>query len=133
MTVLESYELLLDFFSANDIFDLEKDYSKLNMITDYDTSTNKAILKSALSMMEKDNMVSNCNNKYVLIKKLVQYRQNVEISALTALSIASIINKYCDTIKNDGARCNPINIQERDLLNLSDLVTILTNKEGENG
>lgn len=121
MTIIESYQMLLEYFNSNTVFNLEKNRKEVILVSDDEASEN-ASLVCALKEMEKAGIVKSCsiNNQeyWVLFKSLESFSQTLEISGLVSAGIASVINDICDKLNRTSEKCDPANITEKDFKNL---------------
>lgn len=121
-TVLEVENKLFEYFSKNNIFNLEKDWLEVFTVTENENRA-KALLLLGLDEFVKMNLIKELKYKekggeWVLLKPLSQYAQNVEIKASTSLAIARLINEYCEISKDTENICLSTNIIERDIQNI---------------
>ncbi len=140
MTILDCSRNLFDFFKTSDIFDLDKDFKKVVLIT-LDDIVDRAIVRQALKSFEEqglvvplvtENQAGNLASHWVLVKPLVEYSQNVELSYPTISAIASTINEICDELNVEKDRVNPLQIVETDLQNLVLLIAKMRQEEKVN-
>lgn len=121
MTVLESFEKLNEYFSANSCFTFEDNFRDVISISENE-QLEKASLTCALKELEESGMLksSEIDNKkfWILFKPLDSFDQQIEISYLLAAGISSVINNVCDIVGNSSDKCDPKNLTERDLQNL---------------
>lgn len=121
MNVIESYQLLLEYFNTNTVFNIKKNRKDAILVSD-DESAENASLCCALKEMEKSGILRSCtidNEQYwVLFKSIESFSQSVELSGLVCAGIASVINDMCDKLERPSEKCDPANVSEKDLKNL---------------
>jgi len=121
MTILEAYQNLNEYFNENTVLNLRRDFKKIILVSEREADDKAAIL-CALEEMQKAGIIKPSvieNETYwVLFKPLEAFSQEVEINYLIAAGISSVINKVCETLRNDSDKCDPKNITEKDLKNL---------------
>lgn len=121
MTILDSYQLLNEYFASNSTFCISKNRKEVVKISDDEASENAALI-CALKEMEKANILKSCSvngeDYWVLYKSLDSFSQTVEINGFIASAIAGVINNMCDSLGTDSEKCDPMDIGEKDLKNL---------------
>lgn len=121
MNILEASNKLLNWFSKNNSFNVTGDFLKLVLISDT-PETDKAALTCALKELERLDLLRSAEIAgelyYILIKPFSQFSQNVTISGKTAETISTIINTYCENVKDSENTCDKKSITERDIGNL---------------
>lgn len=134
MTVLEACNHLINWFSTNESFDLNKDFKSLLIVTD-DKEVVVASLKEALKELANGDIVAKAEIKnrevWILKKDLGSYEQSVKIEGVASLEIAKIVNRACDMTDSAEEYCNPISIVPRDINNLIFICQKLFNSVGE--
>jgi len=134
VTVLESCNHLINWFSTNESFDLDKDFGSLLVVTD-DEEIIKASLKEALRELVDGNIIAKARIKnrevWILKKNLGSYEQTVKIEGVASLEIAKIVNRACDLTDSAEDYCNPISIVPRDIDNLIFICKKLFDSLGE--
>lgn len=126
MTIVETQELLFNYFLENDKFILDKNLKDIFPIYDKEEDELKACILLALAAYEESGIVKKIKIKnveyYILSKPLDSFTaQSVEISPQTALNIMKLINEFCDQSKDSENRCNVFKITDRDISNLAAL------------
>ncbi len=121
MTIIESYQQLLEYFNNHTIFNLKKNAKEIFLVSE-DENAESAPILCALKEMEKAGLVRSCtidsNEYWVLFKSIESFSQNLELSGLVCAGIASVINDMCDKLEKPSEKCDPANIGEKDLKNL---------------
>jgi hypothetical protein len=121
VNVIESYQLLLEYFNTNTVFNIKKNRKEAILVSDNEAEEN-ASLTCALKEMEKAGILRSCtieNEQYwVLFKSIESFNQTIELSGLVCAGIASVINDICDKLKRTSEKCDPSSISEKDLKNL---------------
>ena len=120
-TISEYQNILLTFFEKNSWFNIELDLGKLGLITGNDCDIDKAGLKIALMEFEKQKLVMRTAPDSVLwflSKPLDCFTQTLELSYNSTAGIADIVNKYCEINDDSKNLVNPLNIREKDILNV---------------
>jgi len=121
MTILESSELLLQWFQRNDSFNFEDNFKEL--IPNYLSETpeaDKASILCALKSLEENKAVKcsivNKQEYYVLIRPFETMEQNVSIGYNTILVLTEITRKTSENTNNKDMLIDPLNITEKDIL-----------------
>jgi hypothetical protein len=121
VNVIESYQLLLEYFNTNTVFNIKKNRKEAILVSDNEAEEN-ASLTCALKEMEKAGILRSCtieNEQYwVLFKSIESFNQTIELSGLVCAGIASVINDICDKLERPSEKCDPSSISEKDLKNL---------------
>jgi len=134
MTVVDATNMLFDWFSENDSFELEKDFMKIIAVTETPEEDRSAFL-CALDGFERNEFVKSVEYKevrrWVLAKSYSSYEQTISVGPDTCQGVALIINTMCDTIGQHTDRCEVTNIVEKDIRNLVGLTNYMTNQQGE--
>ncbi len=135
MTIYESTDILLRWFSANNSFNLEDNFKALlpNYVSDT-PEADRASLILGLKEMQESKLVNvtqiDGKDYYVLMRPFNTMSQNVNMSAEGALIISEIINVATqmpdDPNREENIIINPLKLTEDDILLaiklLSDLV-----------
>lgn len=136
MTLLDASNELFKWFEKNSCFRINKkaekdDFNKLILVTE-DKKLAKLIIEKALEDYEKDNVVKKIEtpdfNYWVLIKPFDAYQQTVTLDPKTAMAIATVVNNYCDNVKDEGNKCVSSNIQQKDIQILLSITLHLSNQ-----
>jgi len=132
MTIIEGYGLLNEFFNTKTVFNLKNNKKDL-VIIEEDEEVKNACLICALAEMEKAGILRSCEvngEKYwVLYKSLESFTQSIEVNALVAAGIASVINEMCGSLGADSEKCDARNITEKDIKNLIYMASKVTADE----
>jgi hypothetical protein len=134
MTVVDATNMLFDWFSEHDSFELEKDFMKIIAVTETPEEDRSAFL-CALDGFEQNAFVKSVEYKearrWILAKSYSSYEQTVTVGPETCQGIAIIINSMCDSLGDQTDRCEVTNILEKDIRNLVGLTNYMTNPQGE--
>ena len=134
MTVVDATNMLFDWYSENDSFELEKDFMRIIPVTDTPEEDRSAFL-CALDGFEQNMFVKSVEYKgarrWILAKPYESYEQTVTVGPDTCQGVALIINSMCDTIGQDTDRCEVTNIVEKDIRNLVGLTNYMTNQRAD--
>lgn len=138
MTIIDSSNRLLGWFSENDGFNVEDNFKQLKIISDSGEIIEKAAILCCLEEFEKLNIIKSCEigkkRYFVLNRPMSTLTQSVVISASTSKCIAGILNAFCDNSKDKTTLCDARNINERDILNLIEVLQLaLQNRIEEDG
>lgn len=118
MTVYEASGSLYVWFSENDSFSIKDDFLSLIKISET-PERDKASFRCALDDLASAGLIMSIDEEiWVLKKPFGSYDQKVEIPADIAITMAEIINNFCDTIGNQEEKCNPSDIGLSDFKNL---------------
>ena len=138
MTVFEASIKLYGWLSENDLFSMSSHYHKIMEAKSPDRDkSSEAALVCALGSFEDMGIVSKAKVKdqdvWVLKRNFLTVDQDVKLSADTCLSIAELVNGFCDVIDNESDKCNPAEVSELNIKSLIVLCTYLIGqKEGNN-
>lgn len=128
MTVLEASSELYSWFSEHDTFCLDSDFIKVIAITE-SPEEDKAAFLCALRDFEKSKLILsskiNGTKYWILNKKFYSYTQNVQINPELALTLARIINKFCEVMGDTTDLCDPANVEEKDIKHLIYIANVL--------
>ena len=132
MTINEAGGYLYQWFSENDSYNPEEDYSKVILISETENE-DKAAIECALESFEEASLVKKKevgdNTYWVLQKKFSSIEQSIPISAKTALEVYSHVNLYVQSAGLLGEYdFDPLNISEKDVHILIDSIKILSKK-----
>jgi hypothetical protein len=132
MTVGETREALFQWFESNESFALERDYSKLVLITDTTDEEKKAGIKAALTDFVELSFVKESEYEGVTYHFLIQpfhsMEQNITLNSQTALSVSKSINNFCELINDHRDWCDCKNVSEKDILNLTSIIQMMYDK-----
>jgi len=128
MTIIEANNLLIDFFCERDTFELDRDFKKAVLITENEEQ-DKATLSAALQTLETEGIVMKAStpslstkklNKtfWVLVKPFNTISQTLQISAMTGVHMAKILNAAIQGSTSNTELCNPSRVTEKDINNL---------------
>jgi hypothetical protein len=121
MNVLSATNLLFDWFSKNDCFELNTDFNKLILLSE-DQDRDKATVLASLEDLENKELISKTkfehSTYWILKQPFNTFPQNVEIQPQTALAIGELINNFCEVIQDDTDTCDSSNITGKDINNL---------------
>ena len=121
MTVLEASGSIYEWYQQHDSFVLE---DNLKDVAPNSSSIEKdnAALWCALLDFEKMEMVNSCEidgrRYWILRKGFDSFEQTVVITPMVAVTIAGMVNTYCDSLEVDSEKADPANIEEKDIKNL---------------
>jgi len=124
MTILQASIQLFDWFKDNNSFSLDdSSHLKLMQVT---SKEHIAAFSIALERLEKIEIIKGTDvayldqvsRIYVLEKNMGEFNQNINLSGSVAGRVAACINSFCEKIKDDKDLCDPINVTEKDVLNL---------------
>ena len=117
MNILEASNKLFEWFSENDSVNIERDFSKI-LPEEEKNKENIACLTSALQDFEVGELIKYNNDYWILKKPFSSFEQSTKISPALALSIAHLVNGFCEVIGTDTDYCDPSNIEEKDINNI---------------
>jgi len=129
MTIDDAKSALWDWFESNDSFEIERDSSKLLLLTDGETEEKDACVIGALGDFVEMKFVKRCQYKdkeyYILEKPIEMYEQTVSINHVTAKQFALTVNNFCEAIGDKTDWVTRGNIQEKDIRSLIAIINIL--------
>lgn len=136
MTVFEASIKLYGWFSENDSFSMGSHYHKImDAKSPNRDETSEAALTCALEDFEGMGIASRAKIKdqdvWILKRNFLTVDQDVKLSADTCLSIAELVNSFCDIVDNQEDKCNPAEINEKSIKSLIILCTYLMDQRGE--
>ena len=136
MTVFEASIKLYGWFSENDSFCMPNHYhSIMEAKGTHRNKDSEAALVCALTQFEKMDIVSQATVKdqkvWVLQRNFLTVDQTISLSADTCLSVAELINTFCEIIGNETDKCNPAEVNEDNIKGLIILCTYLIDKNKE--
>ena len=127
MTVKDVVSYLIEFFRKQDTFSIKKHKKDLNLITDLDDSIEDGIIRSALSILEKENIVMKANSEtWALVDSFENITQTVFINGQNAVCISDIVNNYAKETEIDY-ESNPLQIKDQDISVLIEILANLAN------
>ena len=132
MTINEAGGELYSWFSKNDCYVPDEDFNKLILLSN-EPERDKAALLCALENFEEISLIKKKNEDskdyWVLNKKFTSLEQNVSISPKIALFIYNHVKTYSETAGLlEDYECDPLNISEKDIAVLLDMIKILSDK-----
>lgn len=138
MTILQAKTFILDYFATHDFITYE-DLGRFIKTSDDKQACVSACLL-ALAELTSENIIG-LNPIYSpqdlsslvwnLRTPLPNITQKVLISGQTALNIASIVNSFADTVEAEELSANPLQIEEKDLSVVCDIVAMLSQNKAE--
>lgn len=133
MTVSEARGALFGWFEKQDSFCLERDYSKLLLITDTSDEEKKAGILGALEDFIETGFVKKAEYEgvayYILSKPFSAFDQHITINAQTAQMVSRSINNFCQVMGDKRDWCDVNNVSERDVINLTNIIHIISERE----
>ena len=120
--------LLFKYFEENNVFNLEKDVKNIVKISE-DRELDAKIFRNAIAAFEESKLVAQVGDSTWILKKPINaYNQNVTISYATAVEMGEILSR-CFGIMKVPLQYDPINVSEKDVLNLIDLLKVMTEEK----
>tara|TARA_Y100000310_G_C20225070_1_gene597534 strand:- start:149 stop:556 length:408 start_codon:yes stop_codon:yes gene_type:complete len=133
MTLSDAREALFQWFEQSGSFSLERDASKLLLITDGGDEEKKACILATLQDFIDAGMIKRGVYEdieyYFLIRPFEAMEQQIQLNAQTARTVSKCINNFCDILQDQRDRCDPTNVTERDVFNLTNIIEILSVKD----
>ena len=126
MNVLEASNKLFEWFSENDSVNIKRDFSKI-LPDEEQSEENVACLTAALQDFATNEHIKYNNNYWILKKPFSSFEQSVALNPATALSIAHLINGFCEVVGDNLDYCDASNITEKDINNVIIISTHLLN------
>ena len=119
---MEASQKLWEYFSTKPSFLLEENFKEIIPISENEDSDKAGIL-AALEDMEKVEVVKiqeyNDKKYYILKRPIESYDQTVTITYQTAYMIGTVVNEFCEKIKDHTDACDLANLTEKDLRNVA--------------
>ena len=133
MTIIESIQILLKWYTSNNLFNLDSDFKKLfsteNIYLTDKPEEEKCAILGALSELTDNNIIKkidlNDKDYYILCKPLNSINQTLSISIITSVIISEVINTYASNSDKKELLVNPLQLTEQNILTA---VTLLTEK-----
>ena len=125
MTIFDASLKLYGWFSEHDSFSLDTDEKKL--LSDvkrkkFERKEELAAIKCALNELCKMEVIEVANidesDVWVLKKNFQTLTQNLSLTPETSLSVAQIINGFCEAFSMDTEKADPKSLNEQDIKNL---------------
>lgn len=117
MTLLEVKNDIVQIVIENESFCI-LDSEGIQVEKDFEDRKNDVIF-AALRELENEGVLSKITGEsgdvWILSEPLGLQGQDVHLSREMCEQIAAIINAYLDAKQNEGGRCNPLEIDERDI------------------
>ena len=136
MTILEATTKIIEYLRRTNkpYVVIEKDF--LDIVTISVDESDKAALSLALKDMVESNMMKvekvGENEFYVLTRGLDSLIQSVDLSPSTSIEISKIISKFCNVIDDYKDECDPMNLNEKDIFNLTVICNFLLDAPAPN-
>ena len=125
MTIFDASLKLYGWFSEHDSFCLETDEKKLMSDVKRKKFEHKeeiAAIKCALDELCKMEVIETArvddSSVWVLKKSFQTLTQNLNLSPETAMSVAQIVNGFCEAFNMDTEKADPKELSEQDIKNL---------------
>jgi len=137
MNVLAASQILFDWFSKNDSFCFNRDFTKICTKSKNKDEEEGAIML-ALRELQGGGIVKlylsggetskNKEGMWVLRKPFEAYDQEISINGSTAMNIAQVINNFCEAVGDKTQDYDPKNISQKDICNLLQITSVLASK-----
>ena len=128
MTISDVRTALFGWYEENEAFCLEKDFFKLMLITDGTEGEKKAAILAGLEDFENASLIKSSKYEdityYFLVKPFSALEQSVSLNAQSVLAVSTCINEFCEVIEDKRDWCDPMNITEKDVYNLTNIISI---------
>ena len=138
MTVFDASVKLYGWFNEHDSFCLNTDESKLMADVKrkkYQKEEEIAAISCALEELKELGIIksSEVSEKTIWILKsdLATLNQTVSLNPETCLSMASIVNGFCEVIDNQADKVDPKEVKEQDIKNLIFVAAYLMDEKGK--
>lgn len=130
MNVLEASNKLFEWFSENDSVNIERDFSKI-LPEEEKNKENIACLTIALEDFEGGELIKQSNDYWILRKPFSSFEQSVKVSPALSLSVAHLVNGFCEVAGSNSDYCDASDINEKDLNNVVLICTHLLDSKTE--
>lgn len=134
MTVFDATLMLYNWFNENDVFCMKDNFQQAVLLTENE-SHDKASIQAALGQLEEGGIIAKQDSEgktyYVLNQRLDTLEQDLKIHHTTATKISQKINYFCERISDFQDICDPSDIKQRDLINLTLIIDYFIDKENE--
>ena len=138
MNILDSTLLLYDWFQEHDSFNIEKDFIKIQAVTD-EPERDRASFLCALTSLEKFEIIQKSSVKWgqmekeqqywVLNKPIASLPQNLELDSVLVGAIATTINSFSKKIGRPDIYCDPLNITSDNIRDLCFIAGMMNGDE----
>jgi|TARA_R110000765_G_scaffold419885_1_gene524437 uncharacterized UPF0160 family protein len=135
VTIFEASISLYSWYAENDIFSMSNYpdmVRKMNLFKENEAQ-DKAAFRCALQQLENMALISktevNKKEYWVLSRNLSCVEQEVKLSAETCLSISQVVNTFCEVIDDIADECDPTEVKEKDIKNLTYIAGVLLSKK----
>ena len=123
MNILQATGKVIDYLrtSGKTYIVLDDDFIEIVKISDCDSD--KAAVALALKEMTENAVFKSVNigqkEYHILTRDLQSITQSIELSAPVALEVSSVIASFCEVIQDHKDECDPLNLTEKDIFNLT--------------
>jgi len=123
MTINEATVKVIDFLEKTKKPYIVVDDDFLNIVTISGDDSDKPAVILALKDMEQNNVVKSLffgeKQYYILTSGLDSFTQNIDLSPSTCNEVSKVIAKFCNVIDDYKDECDPTNLTEKDIFNLT--------------
>lgn len=134
MTPSECSHKLFEYFSENSIFEIEKNFTDIIIISD-DREKDRALLIACLKQYKENNLVDdikvNDREFWVLKRPFHNYEQNITLGPQICITMSTLINKFGEATNNKQFTCDPKNISESDVKQVILICSLLMQEGGD--
>jgi hypothetical protein len=134
MTIIDAKVLLFNYFSKNDVLNLEESF-KIIIPISISEPIDRSILRAALKEMEESKLIKDIatvmgiRDIWVLTAPLNSYSQTLVLNYPTLAALTAIMSQIAEQLKNPSLVVDPLNLKEIDLQNLLVVVdSLIKNK-----
>ena len=135
MTVFEASVGLYAWFSENDTFSMSNYpdmVRRMNLFKENEPQ-DKAAFTCALGQLQKMELVSKAEvgkkEHWVLSRSMLTIEQDIKLTAESCLSISQVVNTFCEAIDDETDQCDPMEVKEKDIKNLTYIAGVLLSKK----
>tara|TARA_A100001201_G_C4030039_1_gene183303 strand:+ start:80 stop:511 length:432 start_codon:yes stop_codon:yes gene_type:complete len=123
MTILQATSKVIDYLRSTKKTSIVLDDDFLDIVKISEEASDKAAVALALDEMEENQVFRKVElgdkKYYILTRDLESITQSVELSSPCAVEIASVIQSFCEVINDFKDECDPLNLTEKDIFNLT--------------
>ncbi len=130
MNIVEASNHLFEWYSENDSINAKTDFKKV-FPDSKQTEENLACFIAALEEMEKTDLIKSKNDYWILMRPFDSYEQTLKLPPAVALSVAHLVNGFCNIVGNESDYCNMAEIRPQDIENVVVICTHLLNEKSE--
>jgi hypothetical protein len=134
MTVMDAQNLLYEWYSTNDCFEMNRDIRKVVPIMENEEECLSAFKLGLRGLVERELIAPQeygDKQYFVLLKSYESYSQTVELNSFTAKWMSGEINEFCELIEDKTDICAASSLSDKDVRNLIHIIQFYKQKTME--